>query len=503
MKKPLMVILLSLAAWAMGDLEEKLGQLQAPTQEFVRIPAKYVTDRLERVVRQTGDPELGAFLVEMRMDASSAMRITINMEGMNVHQALTAVATATASTLVYENGRAIFMDPDSAMLLQPEKAAAVPQQKAPQIENVSFSDIDRSIVFVETGEAAGSAFVASVDGKIYIISNQHNFLGATKLALRAMHGGLLEFDSFEFCKTRDLVRFGLKAGQAKGLTVLQLAPDAPGIGDKIVVYGNSAGGNVATELKGEVLGVGPADIEVNAAIVPGNSGSPILDTKGRVLGVATYVTYALKFQGDKESKNIFKGTRFGKARRYGVRIPSDDWVAADLRAYLEQTYRLTDTKNYLEILNTLVMYWNGDDDYEESAKRIMSDYTSSNNRSKPPYTFQSPKTEAEATMLVKAFKRNYEEFVAKVNDMDVSSRDLEDMSQNFGRRSTTKAEMLDGYIRSSLLNRAKRIQTDLEESRWASRFLEEAAEPLSELVGELIRVLEENENPYSRIRELR
>jgi serine protease Do len=502
MKSPLILILLSIAALAMGDLEEKLSQLTAPTQEYVRIPAKYVTERLGKLVRQSGDPELGAFLVEMRMEASSAMRITINMEGMNVHQALTAVATATASTLVYENGRAVFMDPGSAMLQQPSEAVEAPPKKAPEIENVSFSDIDSSIVFVETGEAAGSAFIASMEDKIYIISNQHNFLGASKLALRAMHGGLLEFDSFEFCKSRDLVRFGLKAGQEKGLTVLHLAPDAPGIGDKIVVYGNSAGGNVATELKGSVLGVGPADIEVDAAIVPGNSGSPILDTKGRVLGVATYVTYALKFQGNKDSKNIFKGTRFGKARRYGVRLPSDDWVKADLRTYLEQTYRLTDAKNYLEILNILVLYWNGDDDYEESAKRIMSDYTSSNNRSKPPYTFHSPKTEAEVTMLVKAFNRNYEEFEAKVNSMDVSSRDLKDMSENFGRRSTTKAEMLDGYIRSSLLNRVKRIQADLEESSWASSFLEESAEPLAELVGELIRVLEENENPYTRIREL-
>jgi hypothetical protein len=405
---------------------------------------------------------------------------------------------------MYENGHAILLDPADAAALAPPPVSeeADDGSAGSPIENVSFTDIDTALVFVETGVGRGSAFVAAVDGKPYIFSNQHNFMGATKLELRAMHGGLLDFDSFEFCRDRDLVRFKLKPGQEKGLSVLTLAEGSPGIGDRILVYGNSAGGNVATELKGKVLGVGPSDIEVDADIVSGNSGSPILDTAGRVLGVATYVTFELRFQGDDARKQIFKGTRFGKARRYGVRIPSDGWKDADLRAFLDQSYLIADSKNMLEIMNILIMYWNSDQSFAPAARRIMSAYDAGSGRVKPPYEFHDPKTAAEVAMLVKFFTRNYEELGEKVRDMDLDRRELERLSSSFGQKSTNKLEMIDNHIRTSMLNRLKRMQDELGTYTWMSRFLTESAEPLDELAGELIRILSTNENPYPRIKEL-
>jgi hypothetical protein len=504
MKRQLILWMLAVATAASGEVESVLERFHAPGQEYVGMPASYVIQQLEKTARGSGDPELGGFMVEIRMDGVAEERVNINMEGMNLRQALQATAAATGAHLLYENGHAVLLDPADAAALAPPPITEESDDASTSsaIENVSFTDIDNALVFVETGVGRGSAFVATMDGKSYIFSNQHNFMGATKLELRAMHGGLLEYDSFEFCRDRDLVRFGLKPGQEKGLAVLSLADDSPGIGDRILVYGNSAGGNVATELKGKVLGVGPADIEIDADIVSGNSGSPIIDSAGRVLGVATYVTFELRFQGDDARKQIFKGTRFNKARRYGVRIPSDGWKEDDLRTFLDQSYLLTDSKNMLEIMNILIMYWNSDKSFAPAAQRIISAYDAGGARVKPPYDFHDPKIAAEVAMLVKSFARNYDELREKVRDMNLDRRELERLKSSFGQKSTNKAEMIDNHIRTSLLNRLKRMQDELGTYTWMSRFLKDSAEPLDELAGELIRILSTNENPYPRIKEL-
>lgn len=366
---------------------------------------------------------------------------------------------------------------------------------------MTFTGINDALVFVETGVGRGSAFVAEMGNKWYIFSNQHNFLGANKLDLRAMHGGLLKISSFEYCKNRDLVRFELEPGQEEGLLALRFNETTPGIGDPISVYGNSAGGNVATELKGKILGVGPRDIEVDADIVPGNSGSPILDKKGDVLGVATYISFALDFKNDDLRKQSFKGTRFGKARRYGVRVPNEGWVEVGMRPFLNQTYRLADTKNYLELLHILAEYWSGNDDYEEAAYLIMSSYASSGQRVKPPYEFHSTDMEEEIRMFVKSFKRNFEEFAGLSQGLD--KQDLAKLSNQANRKSEGKLDRVDYHIRTVLLGKARQLQDDMKKFNWMTQLLSELAEPLDEMAGELVRKLEGMTDLYERVKAVR
>ena len=156
----------------------------------------------------------------------------------------------------------------------------------------------------------------------------------------------------------------------------------------------------------------------------------------------------------------------------------------------------------LEIMNILIMYWISDEDFAPAARRIMSAYDAGGGRVKPPYEFHDPKTAAEVAMLVKSFARNHDELREKVRDMNFDRRELERLSNSFGQKSTSKVEMIDNHIRTSMLNRLKRIQDELTTYTWMSRFLKDSAEPLDELPGELIRILSTNENPYPRIKEL-
>jgi hypothetical protein len=499
------MIFASLAVSASPQVDA-LKKIPAPAEEFVRIPAHYVLQKLERTVRDSGEVSLAAFAVVIRKSGVGQQRISINMEGMTAHQALEAVAAATGAGVEYSQGRATLKDPSKVTRPEPVVAPATPtvaeMEKTEQDKPVKFTDVDQALVFIEVGDGRGSGFIAEMGGKTYLFSNQHNFSGASRIKLRAMHGGTLEPAAFEFCKDRDLVRFEMKPEEVETLGVLQISHKTPEMNERIVVYGNSAGGNVATELKGKVLGVGPSDIEVDADIVPGNSGSPILDASGKVLGVATYITFSLKFDSEDIRKEIYKGTRFKEARRYGVRIPERGWVKAPMQNFLQQTYRLADAQNYLEAAYILVQYWNGNEDYYGQAKRIITAYTTSGNRVKPPYKFHLQQTEQELVMMVKAFKQNHDEFIEKINDMDLDKRELTKLRRSFGGHSTRGVEMIDYRIRTGFLNKVKRMQDDLGQYEWMSRYLRQTAEPLDQLSGELIRILEANENPYIRVQRM-
>ncbi len=489
------------SGWA-GEVEDALKTVDAPTGEYVRMPAKYIFQRLERTAQDSGLPVLGGFSIKVRIDGLANKKVSVAFSGMNMLEALETAAKATGAGLTFDQNIAVFGDPNR-VAAEPEVQPQVEEEQVVPDGDVEFAEVDTALVFVETGVGRGSAFIAEQDGKTYIFSNQHNFMGAKKLDLLSMNGDALEFETFEFCRSRDLVRFELTPEQVGDLGVLRLASGNPYIGQEVVVYGNSAGGNVATELRGEVLGVGPRDIEVDADIVPGNSGSPIIDPNREVIGVATYIAFELKFDKDDQRGEIFKGTRFRRARRYGVRIPSDGWTKVNMRSFLEQTYKIADWQNYLELTSILVEYWGGlqdYDDYEEAARHIMDAYSTRSGNVERPYQFHNLDVEAEVEMGVKSFKRNFEEFRELVRKADLSKSEMSDMSNDASSTSQSKIERLDYYIRSMMLSKARKLKEEIEDQVWMSEYLEETAADLEKMAGELVIRLEGKTNLYPRLR---
>jgi hypothetical protein len=88
------------------------------------------------------------------------------------------------------------------------------------------------------------------------------------------------------------------------------------------------GDDVITSLRGFVTGVGSRVIKVNAEIVRGNSGSPILGEDGKVVAVAAYL-----LNGDNGKDWSTKDTSFDNVRRFGIRVANVDWVNVDSRRY--------------------------------------------------------------------------------------------------------------------------------------------------------------------------
>jgi S1-C subfamily serine protease len=147
------------------------------------------------------------------------------------------------------------------------------------------------------GEAAGSGFVLSEDG--YVVTNNHVVDGASDISV-TLDDGTTE--------TAELVGADPRADLAvlkvdrTDLTPLSLGDsDTIRVGDPVVAIGNAldlgaeptvTGGLISakertiTEPNGSVL----VDlIQTDAAISPGNSGGPLLDMTGHVVGINTAV----------------------------------------------------------------------------------------------------------------------------------------------------------------------------------------------------------------------
>ena len=113
-------------------------------------------------------------------------------------------------------------------------------------------------------------------------------------------------------------------GRRNPLLVFANPPErnVPDIGESIAILGNSDGRGVVTEIRGHILGVGPQQIEVDAPFVIGNSGSPVLNRAGRVVGVASYLRNC-RDNSDWSKKN----TRYNGIRRFAIRLSGIRWIA--------------------------------------------------------------------------------------------------------------------------------------------------------------------------------
>ena len=185
------------------------------------------------------------------------------------------------------------------------------------------------------GKGFGSGFFTVINGDKYLISNQHLFDSIESFEIRALDNELILPTSFEVCQSRDLVRMHI----TNNISTLSIQDSSPLISEQVVIYGNSDGGGVATEIKGKVLGVGPNLIEVSAEFVRGNSGCPILTSNSFVIGVATFATL------HKDPKDwISEGTRFQKTRRYGVRITNAKWNDVAYEVFMKQSKMISDSE---------------------------------------------------------------------------------------------------------------------------------------------------------------
>ena len=205
----------------------------------------------------------------------------------------------------------------------------------------SFNDVSGTLVIIESragmARMAGSGFIAKMDGKTYIFTNQHVIMGADSIEFKTVTGERLKPRGVELSLKRDIARLLIEDKEAALVISDNLAMGIP-----LAVFGNSEGGGVATELYGTVTGVGADLVEVSAEFVSGNSGSPVLTLDKEVIGIASYVRYS-------QPSKMKEGTRFeNKVRRFCYRLTDVRWMPVNW-GYYNRKYG----KPYLETSHTI------------------------------------------------------------------------------------------------------------------------------------------------------
>ncbi|MBN2164342.1 MAG: trypsin-like peptidase domain-containing protein [Pontiellaceae bacterium] len=198
------------------------------------------------------------------------------------------------------------------------------------------TDVADSLVLIKcqtaNGPAAGSGFIAKMDGKSYIFTNQHVIMGSHKIEFFTVNGDEIKPTGVELALKRDIARLPI-ADRDNALNVCnEISMDMP-----IAVFGNSEGAGVATELYGEITGYGADLVEVSAEFVSGNSGSPVIDTNRNVIGIASYVRFS-------RPSRMTENTRFENlTRRFCYKLGNVKWVPVRWNKYNDKY-----GKDYLE-----------------------------------------------------------------------------------------------------------------------------------------------------------
>lgn len=229
-----------------------------------------------------------------------------------------------------------------------------------------FNKVQDKLVIVDGSNGRGSGFVAKAsDGVKYFYTNKHVVEGQRKIAARLLNGQEIQLGNFQYAEDCDVVRFEIN----DIYPALEFELTTPMIGDKVFVFGNSAGAGVATEITGEILGVGPSSIEISNRFVPGNSGSAVLNQDGKIVAIATYVAIFAE-----KNDWRFLGTRYADIRRFGIRVMNAKWKSCEFNDFVEKGILLEkqetlknkndDTRTWLRYLNSKLAQ------YMASANRI-------------------------------------------------------------------------------------------------------------------------------------
>jgi len=142
------------------------------------------------------------------------------------------------------------------------------------------------------GRGLGSGFIINPDG--YIVTNSHVVESAAEVKVKLSDGRELPARIVGRDPKTDLAVLKV---DATGLPTIALGESgALQVGEAVMAIGNPFGleQTVTTGIVsavGRVIGAGPYDdfIQTDASINPGNSGGPLIDARGRVVGINTAI----------------------------------------------------------------------------------------------------------------------------------------------------------------------------------------------------------------------
>lgn len=175
-----------------------------------------------------------------------------------------------------------------------------------------------AVVLIKGDQSEGTGFFMKDDGDVYLYTAGHVLSGNKTIEARTSNGTVFRrFGIFQTAVNADIVRLAVLDDVP--LAVPQFGNGDIPVGSPIVAIGNSGGGGVLNVLEGKVKAIGSGQIEVDAGVIQGNSGGPVFNADGKVLGVVTHLMAA--------RKDVWaSATQFSDIRRFAARLDGNiEW----------------------------------------------------------------------------------------------------------------------------------------------------------------------------------
>jgi S1-C subfamily serine protease len=148
-----------------------------------------------------------------------------------------------------------------------------------------------AVVTINNGKGTGSGFFVSPDG--YLITNQHVVGDVTFVKVKIATGRELVGEVLKSDAKRDVA---LIKTEPIGAATLGIRTTEANVGDEVYVIGSPLGERFSGTLtRGILSGYRTLNeqrfLQSDAAILPGNSGGPLLDASGKVVGITKAGTF--------------------------------------------------------------------------------------------------------------------------------------------------------------------------------------------------------------------
>jgi S1-C subfamily serine protease len=175
-----------------------------------------------------------------------------------------------------------------------ENNISIYQQVGPGVVNITSVVVERDFFFNPIPrEGAGSGSI--IDSAGHILTNHHVIRDSTKLEVTLSDGGKWPARLVGIDPDNDLAVIKIDAPKEK-LTVIPMGDSSElQIGQKVLAIGNPFGlgqtlttgiiSSLGRSIRSEAGTLIEDVIQTDAAINPGNSGGPLLDSKGKIIGI--------------------------------------------------------------------------------------------------------------------------------------------------------------------------------------------------------------------------
>jgi S1-C subfamily serine protease len=152
----------------------------------------------------------------------------------------------------------------------------------------AVTKLQGAVVTVESGASSGSGFYISREG--YVLTNEHVVSGSTFVRVRLIDGRNLVGEVVRVNKQHDIA---LLRTDPVSTEVLSLRRAEPRVGEEVHALGSPAGRGLSGTVTRGILSArrvieGVPYLQSDVAVNPGNSGGPLIDGDGRVLGIAKF-----------------------------------------------------------------------------------------------------------------------------------------------------------------------------------------------------------------------